>query len=135
VVKNAVMNLAETFFIRSSTHCFPAGSRTLPSGERSPDHQHTAFQPVRALSLRESARQIINTLLSSRFAHSPFGRALTSIPDESHACGFLSGQIVEQFGQNWNRTSDTRIFSPLLYRLSYLAKEVPKIDDGGVLTQ
>ncbi len=25
------------------------------------------------------------------------------------------------FGQNWNRTSDTRIFSPLLYRLSYLA--------------
>ena len=25
-------------------------------------------------------------------------------------------------GQNWNRTSDTRIFSPLLYRLSYLAK-------------
>lgn len=25
-------------------------------------------------------------------------------------------------GQNWNRTSDTRIFSPLLYRLSYLAR-------------
>ncbi len=25
-------------------------------------------------------------------------------------------------GQNWNRTSDTRIFSPLLYHLSYLAK-------------
>jgi hypothetical protein len=26
-------------------------------------------------------------------------------------------------GQNWNRTSDTRIFSPLLYHLSYLAKK------------
>ena len=24
-------------------------------------------------------------------------------------------------GQGWNRTSDTRIFSPLLYQLSYLA--------------
>ena len=24
-------------------------------------------------------------------------------------------------GQTWNRTRDTRIFSPLLYRLSYLA--------------
>ena len=24
-------------------------------------------------------------------------------------------------GQGWNRTTDTRIFSPLLYRLSYLA--------------
>jgi hypothetical protein len=29
----------------------------------------------------------------------------------------------KKYGQNWNRTSDTRIFSPLLYRLSYLAKE------------
>jgi hypothetical protein len=29
----------------------------------------------------------------------------------------------EIIGQNWNRTSDTRIFSPLLYRLSYLAIE------------
>jgi hypothetical protein len=25
-------------------------------------------------------------------------------------------------GQEWNRTTDTRIFNPLLYRLSYLAK-------------
>lgn len=31
---------------------------------------------------------------------------------------FVLGLI---FGQNWNRTSDTRIFSPLLYQLSYLA--------------
>jgi hypothetical protein len=29
---------------------------------------------------------------------------------------------LKESGQNWNRTSDTRIFSPLLYRLSYLAK-------------
>ena len=27
-------------------------------------------------------------------------------------------------GQGRNRTADTRIFNPLLYRLSYLAKEV-----------
>ena len=26
-------------------------------------------------------------------------------------------------GQGWNRTTDTRIFSPLLYQLSYLAFE------------
>ena len=31
--------------------------------------------------------------------------------------------LGKKYGQNWNRTSDTRIFSPLLYRLSYLAKE------------
>ena len=28
-------------------------------------------------------------------------------------------------GQGRNRTTDTRIFSPLLYQLSYLAKQVP----------
>lgn len=28
----------------------------------------------------------------------------------------------QKFGQSRNRTGDTRIFSPLLYRLSYLAK-------------
>ena len=28
-----------------------------------------------------------------------------------------------QGGQGQNRTADTRIFSPLLYRLSYLASE------------
>ena len=33
-------------------------------------------------------------------------------------------RILENGGQNWNRTSDTRIFSPLLYRLSYLAKNI-----------
>lgn len=30
-------------------------------------------------------------------------------------------QTVENGGQTWNRTRDTRIFSPLLYQLSYLA--------------
>jgi hypothetical protein len=36
--------------------------------------------------------------------------------------GFLSVHFFnKKNGQNWNRTSDTRIFSPLLYRLSYLA--------------
>ena len=30
--------------------------------------------------------------------------------------------LVDKYGgQSWNRTSDTGIFSPLLYRLSYLA--------------
>ena len=37
---------------------------------------------------------------------------------------FLSNFFwTKKIGQDWNRTSDTRIFSPLLYRLSYLAKE------------
>ncbi len=31
--------------------------------------------------------------------------------------------VENKNGQNWNRTSDTRIFSPLLYRLSYLAEK------------
>ncbi len=35
---------------------------------------------------------------------------------------FFWQNFLRKFGQNWNRTSDTRIFSPLLYRLSYLAK-------------
>jgi hypothetical protein len=29
-------------------------------------------------------------------------------------------------GQGQNRTADTRIFSPLLYRLSYLARRLEK---------
>ena len=29
--------------------------------------------------------------------------------------------LIENGGQGRNRTSDTRIFSPLLYQLSYLA--------------
>ena len=36
----------------------------------------------------------------------------------------MSRWYLERFGQSQNRTGDTRIFSPLLYRLSYLAKEV-----------
>lgn len=33
-------------------------------------------------------------------------------------------------GQTWNRTRDTRIFNPLLYRLSYLAKKVLLNDEN-----
>ena len=29
-------------------------------------------------------------------------------------------ELIQQSGPDWNRTSDTRIFSPLLYQLSYL---------------
>ena len=35
-------------------------------------------------------------------------------------CNVLKNLSVED-GQGQNRTADTRIFSPLLYRLSYLA--------------
>ncbi|MEN9344190.1 MAG: hypothetical protein RLZZ453_977 [Chlamydiota bacterium] len=46
--------------------------------------------------------------------------------DRSQTVGFFSDQKKTHqrwvyFGQNWNRTSDTRIFSPLLYQLSYPA--------------
>ena len=34
---------------------------------------------------------------------------------------FIAGKGIENGGQRWNRTTDTRIFNPLLYRLSYLA--------------
>ena len=48
-------------------------------------------------------------------------------------------QLLHPFkhgGQRWNRTTDTRIFSPLLYRLSYLAlREIlglPQDDDAKI---
>ena len=34
-------------------------------------------------------------------------------------------------GQGQNRTADTRIFSPLLYQLSYLARRCSAIRDSG----
>ena len=38
-------------------------------------------------------------------------------------------------GLDWNRTSDTRIFNPLLYQLSYRAWQTKIIPDlGGALT-
>ena len=44
----------------------------------------------------------------------------------------LLSPTAESGGQGRNRTTDTRIFSPLLYRLSYLAtfpeRERPEID-------
>ena len=33
----------------------------------------------------------------------------------------LVGELFSNGGSDWNRTNDTRIFSPLLYRLSYRA--------------
>ena len=35
-------------------------------------------------------------------------------------------------GSGRNRTADTRIFSPLLYRLSYRAKTIYKTTNGGI---
>ena len=39
--------------------------------------------------------------------------------------------IYQTDGQGRNRTADTRIFSPLLYQLSYLAVLFPDIHCGG----
>ena len=44
---------------------------------------------------------------------------------ERGVCNWLNSQ-EEENGQGQNRTADTRIFSPLLYRLSYLAIEVKR---------
>ncbi len=41
----------------------------------------------------------------------------------TNSVGIPFSPARERCGQNWNRTSDTRIFSPLLYRLSYLARQ------------
>jgi hypothetical protein len=40
----------------------------------------------------------------------------------------LSSYVVKSYpsGQGQNRTADTRIFSPLLYQLSYLAKPLSR---------
>ena len=43
-------------------------------------------------------------------------------PDTDRAGGKLSTVVLSELnGQGQNRTADTRIFSPLLYQLSYLA--------------
>ena len=39
-------------------------------------------------------------------------------------------ELHPQSAQNRNRTSDTRIFSPLLYRLSYEAKKIMAVPTG-----
>ena len=43
--------------------------------------------------------------------------------DESERCNWLNSK-EGGCGQGQNRTADTRIFSPLLYRLSYLARRL-----------
>ena len=47
-------------------------------------------------------------------------RSQTLYPAELRAHGF---DYIIFGGSDWNRTNDTRIFSPLLYRLSYRAKK------------
>src|SRR5918994_1202227 len=47
---------------------------------------------------------------------------LLHFADLNSSCNALTNQRGK-CGQGQNRTADTRIFSPLLYRLSYLAKE------------
>ena len=42
-------------------------------------------------------------------------------PDEKKTAVLQSNTAVEFGGLDWNRTSDTRIFNPLLYQLSYRA--------------
>ena len=42
-----------------------------------------------------------------------------SLKNNDLSDGVLGGE-KENGAQGWNRTSDTRIFSPLLYQLSYL---------------
>ena len=43
--------------------------------------------------------------------------------DEIESCNWLNFK-EGGCGQGQNRTADTRIFSPLLYRLSYLARSL-----------
>ncbi len=50
--------------------------------------------------------------------HRPQFDSSTEAAQAASFCPIFEAKI----GQNWNRTSDTRIFSPLLYQLSYLAK-------------
>ena len=72
----------------------------------------------------------------------PLKWGLISIPKNAKTLAFFSGQKKSQnfvlglyFGQNWNRTSDTRIFSPLLYHLSYLALKSINRSRQGLLRQ
>ena len=53
-------------------------------------------------------------------------RAQTDFRLAFASAGFYINQLIikEKFGaQGWNRTTDTRIFSPLLYQLSYLGAQ------------
>ena len=54
-----------------------------------------------------------------------FGAFQSKRPPAKEAVVFFDLMSLQQFtgnGQGGNRTPDTRIFSPLLYQLSYLAK-------------
>ena len=42
-------------------------------------------------------------------------------------------ELIQQSGPDWNRTSDTRIFSPLLYQLSYQSIKRPIWDSNPCL--
>ena len=42
----------------------------------------------------------------------------------ARSCNWLISKERGECGQGQNRTADTRIFSPLLYRLSYLARSL-----------
>ncbi len=46
----------------------------------------------------------------------------------------VPNSLILNGGQGQNRTADTRIFSPLLYQLSYLAETNVRLQESGIST-
>ena len=67
-----------------------------------------------------------NIFFTSQKRHESFSKLATAIEVRDPRLNLLNEAFAKASntchnGQNWSRTSDTRIFSPLLYHLSYLA--------------
>ncbi len=105
-----------------------SGGRTLPSdrphrigreptrGERraarpSGANPHDRILTIVAAGSRPKPFAFFACPIEGAIAHALFRKAVKS----------RSGRSIHGGGQGRNRTTDTRIFSPLLYRLSYLA--------------
>ena len=102
------------------------------------DLKHTFGRRLRAAGVSFEDRQDLLGHKSGRITTHYSGAELSNLVEAAEkACQVRSRkspawewnklldvtQAVEKIGgQEWNRTTDTRIFSPLLYRLSYLAR-------------
>src|ERR1700722_17527833 len=104
----------------------PRGYGEHPADLLSTGGYHRAFDAV----VVRAQRQPPNCLdhVSPRTERYPKMSVPQRLVDFQTGCSvpFETGGSVG--GQGWNRTADTRIFSPLLYRLSYLPTVAPRAE-------
>ena len=88
--------------------------------------------PIRGLRLRfgwDSSHSFGMTWYSMRHEDGPLSNICTRSLKKGDLNRLLNQKIIIR-ASNRNRTSDTRIFSPLLYQLSYRGKKTGAIGDS-----